>query len=146
MKIIAVDFDGTIVENAYPAIGDERPFAVRTLRQLQADGYALVLWTSRSGRSLDEAVAWCAARGLEFWAVNAECPDEETHGPARRKIVADCYIDDRNLGGVPDWGVIYALIKGEMAPVYDYAALPNPPRAGGWTRFKELLGKLLSGK
>lgn len=32
--IIAVDFDGTIVEHKYPEIGRERPFAITTLKML----------------------------------------------------------------------------------------------------------------
>ena len=35
--IIAVDFDGTIVEHKYPEIGKEIPFAIATLKQLQAE-------------------------------------------------------------------------------------------------------------
>ena len=34
---IAVDFDGTIVENRFPEIGAERPFAVDTLKMLIKD-------------------------------------------------------------------------------------------------------------
>ena len=45
--IIAVDFDGTIVEHRYPAIGKELPFATSTLRQLMEDGHRLILWTVR---------------------------------------------------------------------------------------------------
>ena len=137
MKTIAVDFDGTIVEHAYPAIGKERPFAVATLKRLQEEGNLLILWTSRTGDLLDEAVAWCRERGLVFWAVNAECPDEDPEHPLRRKLVADYYIDDRNLGGLPDWGVIYALVNGETRPVYDYV-MPPVKKTGG---LKNLLGR-----
>ena len=34
--IIAIDFDGTIVEHRYPAIGKELPFAIDTLKSLLA--------------------------------------------------------------------------------------------------------------
>ena len=47
--IIAVDFDGTIVEDAYPKIGKTRIFAFETLKRLQQDGHRLILWTYRSG-------------------------------------------------------------------------------------------------
>ena len=46
---IAIDFDGTIVEHRYPAIGKELPFATATLRQLMKDGHKLVLWSVREG-------------------------------------------------------------------------------------------------
>ena len=54
--IIAVDFDGTIVEHRYPEIGRELPFAIETLKTLQREGHRLILWSVREGRLLDEAV------------------------------------------------------------------------------------------
>ena len=51
--IIAVDFDGTIVENRYPEIGEERPFATETLKMLIKDRHRLVLWTCREGELLE---------------------------------------------------------------------------------------------
>ena len=110
---IAVDFDGTIVENRYPEIGRELPFATETLRMLAREGHRLVLWSCREGELLDEAVAWCRGRGVEFWAVNRDYPEETTENNPRwtRKLKADLFIDDRNVGGLPDWGVIYGLVS-----------------------------------
>ena len=54
--LIAIDFDGTLVEHKYPEIGKEIPFAFETLKRLQADGHRLILWSVREGRLLDEAV------------------------------------------------------------------------------------------
>ena len=70
--IIAVDFDGTIVEHKYPAIGKEIPFAFETLRKLQIEHHKLILWSVREGKLLDEAVTFCRERGLEFYAVNRD--------------------------------------------------------------------------
>ena len=110
--IIAVDFDGTIVEDRYPEIGREKPFAVQTLKMLAEQRHLIVLWTVREGRSLENALAWCRERGLEFYAVNKAYPEEQTGDDAStsRKLNADIFIDDRNLGGLPDWGVIYRII------------------------------------
>lgn len=110
--IIAVDFDGTIVEHRYPAIGKERPFAIETLKKLNQDGHRLILWTVREGRLLEEAVAFCRERGVEFYAVNRDYPEEEkAHNKHySRKLKADVWIDDRNVGGLPDWGTIYEMI------------------------------------
>ena len=69
--IIAVDFDGTIVEHKYPQIGREIPFAITTLKKLQAERHLLILWSVREGELLDEAVDFCRKRGLEFYAVNS---------------------------------------------------------------------------
>ena len=57
--VIAVDFDGTIVEHRYPRIGEEIPFAIDTLKLLQQEKHRLILWSVREGALLDEAVEWC---------------------------------------------------------------------------------------
>lgn len=110
--IIAVDFDGTIVEHCYPEIGKEIPFAVTTLKMLIEERHRLILWTVRRGKLLQDAVDWCKARGLEFYAVNKNFPEEivEADGCCC-KVNAELFIDDRNLGGLPDWGEIYRMIK-----------------------------------
>ncbi len=109
--IIAVDFDGTIVTHEYPKIGKEIPFAIDTLKKLQNEQHhQLILWTVREGKELDEAVEFCKKKGLEFYAVNANYPEETFAKGISRKINADLYIDDRGLGGLPDWGIIYRMI------------------------------------
>ena len=114
--VIAVDFDGTIVEHRYPAIGKELPFAIETLRKLAKEGHRLILWTVREGKCLDEAIEFCRSRGLEFYAVNRDYPEEEQerNNHFSRKIKADLWIDDRNLGGLPDWGTIYEMIHHQL--------------------------------
>ena len=111
--IIAVDFDGTIVENRYPDIGDERPFATDTLKMLIKDKHQLILWSCREDKLLDDAVAWCRERGEELWAINKDYPEEDMtkNYHFSRKIKADMFIDDRQVGGLPDWGTIYQMIK-----------------------------------
>ena len=109
--IIAVDFDGTIVKHEYPKIGRELPFAIDTLKRLQqSPEYQLILWTVREGVELQEALEFCRNRGLEFYAVNSNYPEEDAEHNEPRKLKADLFIDDRNLGGLPDWGVIYRMI------------------------------------
>ena len=108
--IIAVDFDGTIVENKYPDIGKEKPFAIQTLRTLQQEGNRLILFTSREGEELDAAVKFCHDRGLDFYAANSNQPADALFKRQTAKVIADLYIDDRNLGGIPDWTTIYEVI------------------------------------
>lgn len=111
---IAVDFDGTIVEHRYPEIGKEIPFATETLRRLIADGHRLILWSVREGELLDEAVEWCRQRGVEFYAVNQNFEGDvpgEGNSSFSRKLKVKLFIDDRNVGGLPEWGVIYELVK-----------------------------------
>ena len=108
--VIAVDFDGTIVEHAYPKIGKPIPFAFDVLKKLQQEErHMILLWTVREGKLLEEAVDFCAKNGLNFYAVNKNFPEEE-EGTTPRKLVADVFIDDRNIGGLPDWGLIYRTI------------------------------------
>ena len=112
---IAVDFDGTIVEHKYPEIGKEKPFAIQTLKQLQQEGNRLILWTSRENELLDDAIAFCHERGLDFYAVNSNEPADALFHKFSTKVIADVYIDDHNLGGIPEWGEIYAMITQQRA-------------------------------
>lgn len=128
--LIAVDFDGTIVEDAYPKIGKARAFAFETLKTLQKDGHRLVLWTYRKGERLEAAVAFCRENGLEFYAVNNSFPEEDFDTDHSRKINADIFIDDRNIGGLPGWGEIYHIITDNPLPHQ------TPRKKSFWSRFK----------
>ena len=108
--IIAVDFDGTIVEDAYPKTGKPILFAFETLKKLQSEGHRLILWTYRNGSKLNEAVAFCKEKGIDFYAVNKNFPEEVYEEKYSRKIHADLFIDDRNVGGFLGWTEIYKLI------------------------------------
>lgn len=110
---IAVDFDGTIVTHKYPEIGEEIPFATETLKTLIREGHKIILWSVREGKMLDEAIEWCRRRGVEFYAVNKDYPEEDVSKNMyfSRKLKADYFIDDRNIGGLPDWGTIYRIIN-----------------------------------
>ena len=114
--IIAVDFDGTIVEHKYPAIGKELLFAFETLKQLQKQKHKLILWTYRAEKKLDEAVEFCRKNGIEFYAVNKSYPEEKFDGKVSRKINADIFIDDRNVGGLHGWGETYQLLLNTTKP------------------------------
>lgn len=118
---IAVDFDGTIVDHAYPAIGKEKMFAFQTLKELQKRGCLLILWTYRTGKELDAAVEFCRTNGLEFYAVNKSYPEEILDETVSRKINADIYIDDRNLGGFPGWSETWQMINPDN---FDFNNMP----------------------
>lgn len=107
---IAVDFDGTIVDHEFPSIGKEKLFAFRTLKELEKKGARLILWTFRNGKELDEAVEFCRNNGIEFYAVNKNYPEEVFDESVSRKIDADIYIDDKNIGGFPGWSDIWQMI------------------------------------
>lgn len=132
--VIAVDFDGTVVEHKYPAIGKTLPFAFETLRELQKRGHRLILWTYRHGEPLDEAVEFCKKNGVVFYAVNRSYPEEQFDpATASRKLDCDMFIDDRNVGGFLGWGEIFRLIHPETAG-------ESAPKSSSSS--KGLLGKL----
>jgi hypothetical protein len=107
---VAIDFDGTIVEHEYPEIGEEKLFAFETMREMQKRGFRLILWTYRTGKELEEAIDFCRQRGVEFYAVNKNYPEEVYDDSVSRKIDADIYIDDKNVGGFPGWSQIWQLL------------------------------------
>jgi len=107
---IAVDFDGTIVEHEYPEIGKEKLFAFQTLKELEKLGAMLILWTFRTGKELDEAVEYCRKNGIKFYAVNKNYPEEIFDENVSRKINADIYIDDKNIGGFPGWSGVWQIL------------------------------------
>jgi 2-hydroxy-3-keto-5-methylthiopentenyl-1-phosphate phosphatase len=115
-KVIAVDFDGTIVEDKYPKIGKAMPFAFETLKILEKEGHRLILWTYRKEQELQDAVDFCKENGLEFYAVNKSFPEEVFTESTRRKLHVDLFIDDKNLGGFPGWGQVYQMLKNESTP------------------------------
>ncbi|MDD2420145.1 MAG: hypothetical protein PHV91_08945 [Bacteroidales bacterium] len=137
---IAVDFDGTIVQHRYPKIGEEIPFAIDSLKLIQKElKHHLILWTVREGELLEEAVEYCKQRGLSFYAVNKNHPDDPAAG-APTKLMADMFIDDRNFGGVPDWGFIYNSLKDNPGGCFSVdifqnrSGQPKPKKKGlfGW--------------
>lgn len=102
--IIAVDFDGTIVEHKYRN-RQGTTLCHRNAEKLQQERHRLILWSVREGKLLQEAVDFCRERGLEFYAVNSNYAEETLESDHySRKLKADLFIDDRNLGGLPEWG------------------------------------------
>ena len=133
--IIAVDFDGTIVEHKYPEIGKEIPFATSTLRMLAEQRHQIIMWTVRRGELLEEAVEWCRERGVEFYAVNKNFPEESVDNDGGYcKINAELFIDYRNLGGIPDWGTIYKVItEGQKwSEIYSNSEELHTKKKKGW--------------
>lgn len=139
---IAVDFDGTIVEHRYPEIGPEIPFAIDTLKLLIKEHHQLILWSCREGKLLDEAVEWCRARGVEFYANNKDYPEETPNDRGfSRKLKVEMFIDDRNVGGLPDWGTIYRMIKEKKSyaevlreEIEDSLSVQTPKKKKWWQR------------
>jgi hypothetical protein len=95
-KVIATDFDGTLCENKWPDIGAPNEEIIWYLREQQAAGVKIILWTCRVGERLEEAVRWCYDQGLIFDTINENIPEAiDLFGSDTRKIFANEYIDDR---------------------------------------------------
>lgn len=143
-KVIAVDFDGTIVTHAYPQIGKEMLFAFATLKELQNRGHKLILWTFRSGELLDEAVEYCRKNGIEFYAVNKNYPEEQYSENISRKVNADIFIDDRNIGGFRGWSEVWQMLHPDGGDFFHVVV--NPDAHNNYTKeeksfFKRFLGR-----
>jgi hypothetical protein len=96
---IAVDFDGTLCEFAFPKIGkqtQDQKELMETLIQKQKEG------DNEQYPVLTEAIEWCRERGLEFDAVNENLPGQKKLSGPSPKVMADVYIDDLALN-IKDW-------------------------------------------
>lgn len=115
MAIIAIDFDGTLVQHEYPLIGEEISLAIDCCIKMQEMGHKLILWTCRSGDLLLEAVEYCKQKGLVFDAINSNI-DGLGFEPMP-KIYADLYIDDRSIFANINydyWVAVYWYVKNNL--------------------------------
>ena len=102
--IITVDFDGVLVQDAFPRIGEPDHEMVDLVRLLiQKPGVEVVLWTSRVDQPLEDAIVWCEQMGLTFDAINDNAPSNKRkygklYPDGTRKVYADYYLDDHNMG------------------------------------------------
>jgi hypothetical protein len=115
---IAIDFDGTCVSHEYPKIGEDIG-AVPVLKQLVQKGHHLILYTMRSGKQLDEAVAWFSQNGIKLWA--KQYNPTQRNWTSSNKCYAQLYIDDAALGcplkydkvrPYVDWVEVNKILKG----------------------------------
>lgn len=109
--IIAIDFDGTLHMGQFPQIGIAAPYAVDVMRQLKEDGHYIIIHTCRCGDDLIRAVNWLLRMGIPFDCVNENhAGNVEKYKNDSRKVYAHCYVDDKQVGGLPTWPEIYDYI------------------------------------
>lgn len=110
--IIAVDFDGTIVESNFPTIVAPMSGALDALSMLADDGHFIIIWTCRTGQHLLDAINWLLEHNVKFNRVNDHNPENVAlYGDAGNKVYAHVYVDDKNLGGFPGWFEAYDMIS-----------------------------------
>lgn len=144
--IIAIDFDGTIVQHRFPRIGPPVPGAIDWLKRFQLEGAKLILWTIRChdgsmGDVLSDAVNYCHARGVNFWGVNKNPTQTETRWSTSQKVYAHAYIDDcaagtpliRPANGLPyvDWSIVGPHVVAAMKQIEAIAKMKIEPRDDG---------------
>lgn len=96
-KIFAFDFDGTIVTNKFPGIGEPIEDVINLIHRVKASGHYIILYTMREGGYLQDALDFCNSHGITFDAVNdnlSHMKDFYKNNP--RKVYANYYIDDHN--------------------------------------------------
>lgn len=104
-QIAAVDFDGLLVENKFPEIGEIRQPIFDEVLHLQLQGWKIILWTCRTDKMLEDACDFCKKHGLFPDAVNENIKEvQEYFGGDTRKVFANIYLDDRNAQYVPPAG------------------------------------------
>lgn len=112
--ILAVDFDGTLVENKFPEIGAIKEDVFTAVLAYQAAGWRIILWTCRTDNMLEDAVNFCKANGLIPDEVNRNIPEvQAVYGGDTRKVFANMYIDDRNVFLSHSRGFIEVALEGE---------------------------------
>lgn len=119
-KIIAVDFDGTLCEDKWPEIGVPNTALIDYIKERQAAGDKLILWTCRCGETLKNAVKWSAEHGIIFDAVNENLPEvlERMGGSDSRKIYANEYIDDQNTLCYPKWPICETMPQSDRMELW----------------------------
>ena len=111
--IIAIDFDGTIVKNAYPNIGEILPRAKEVINKLYNEGHIIIINSNRVSKTQGEAEDFLKIKGIKFHYFNTNYPGEIIKwGIDSRKISADVYIDDKSIfTDEINWDEIEYLLK-----------------------------------
>lgn len=118
--IVAIDFDGTIVEDKFPEIGELKPGAVEAINALYKAGYTIIIWTCRTGINKARSVEFLAKQGIKWHYINegSKANVKAYGGVDTRKVFADVYVDDKGLlRPLPPWNEIYEQIR-EQLPTY----------------------------
>lgn len=102
--IIAVDFDGVLNASPYPEVGVVVAGATRAMRELYEAGHTLIIWTCREGQDQTNAINFLLQNGIPFNGINCNTQTNiERYSNDCRKVHADLYVDDHQVGGFPGW-------------------------------------------
>jgi len=94
--VLGIDFDGTIVEEAFPEIGAIKPKTVQLMKDAIKNGHLVIIWTARSGLALKKAKWFLDLNDIPYHYINENPEDPYAlRGEQGRKIFCDFYLDDR---------------------------------------------------
>lgn len=116
LYVVAIDFDKTIADNTWPELGVPFEGVRQALLELVKNDCYIIIWTCRTTRN--EIATWMVENRLPYHAINEQHPHlNKCYGNDTRKIAADIYIDDKNLGGLPSWDVIQQIIIKQLKSI-----------------------------
>lgn len=116
--ILAIDFDGTIVDEDYPNIGKLKPNVVNIINKLYDLGDYIIIWTNRKDADLKSALEFLDKVGIKYHIANDNIKDVKLNFIPYPKIYADIFIDDRGILGIPnDWNTIYNIIQSKRRKI-----------------------------
>jgi len=107
---LAIDFDGTIVEHAYPAVGPLKKNVVDVINGLY-EKWEIIIWTCRNNptlnpdkRYLDDVRRCLDSNGIKYDRIDVG---------AQGKVLADFYIDDRAVAFTDNWAEIKTMLDNQ---------------------------------
>lgn len=117
-EFIAIDFDGTITTDHSLPFGTAVPrdHAIRVINKIHDHGGKIAIWTCRTGDQQDMVEDFLRYHQIPYHVINDNFYEsKEIFGGTSRKILADCYIDDRCLflkgkGLDVDWLEVESLL------------------------------------
>lgn len=124
--IVAIDFDGTIVEDRYPEIGKLIDGAREVINKLYDEGYEIIIWSCRARVGKARAIEFLAKNGIKYHRFNESSPAnlKQYNNVDTRKVYADLYIDDKGLmKPLPPWSEIYEMVHDRVPTYSDRVAL-----------------------
>lgn len=130
--ILAIDFDGTIAKTDYPLIIGLMPHAKEVINKLSEDGHIIIVNSCRANQPAEMMRRFLDDHGILYHHINENSPHRiQTYGSDTRKISADLYIDDHNLGcTIINWLTVYDEIQSYISREKSLQGIQAPEQTG----------------
>ncbi len=116
---LAIDFDGTLCDFAYPWIGPIKPGALAALTLFRKLGFYIVIYSCRTcywdidifgGEDGVVGINAKVALDMKAWLDENNVPYDEIDDGTKGKPTAEAYIDDKGVRYQENWPEIAAFI------------------------------------